>query len=325
MSCRFRPMSLRASSLILAAGCLLLGPVPARADQVVYFLNGKAITVTKVEKGDKVTILEIEGGGRIGIPTVQIDRIEELSLSPTQLPPPSTQVTAILPPPPKPVQTTAPLPPASAMPAGPGTGGHAMAQNSAQKLAQPLSVGDDPDAPRKPDAAGSPAQPQAQAGSQAIPPGMMGPQMNRANMLGGPGALQRRNRQGNANYGRGRLPAGAYLNPGTPPQGTPANGAPGQQSGAPGQPGGAPGQANGTAPPSGAGAQNGANQGSPSGQSGQPQAAQPPPPPPPVVSSPPPPPPSEPDPGEADANGDSSDDGNSASDDESSSGGDSGH
>src|SRR6185503_10667010 len=164
--------SLRASSLILAAACMLLGPVPARADQVVYFLNGKAITVKKVEKGDKVTILEIEGGGRIGIPTVQIDRIEELSLSPTVMPAPQTQVTAILPAPPQP-------------------------------------VGDDPDAPRgRPDAAGPQAQPQAgQAGAQAIPPGMMGPQMNRANMLGGPGSLQRRNRPGN-NYGRGRLPAG---------------------------------------------------------------------------------------------------------------------
>ena len=317
MAHRFRPLSLRASSLILAAACMLLGPVPARADQVVYFLNGKAITVKKVEKGDKVTILEIEGGGRIGIPTVQIDRIEELSLSPTVMPAPQTQVTAILPAPPQPVANTVPQPPASAMPAGPGTGGHALAQNSAQRLAQPLSVGDDPDAPRgRPDAAGPQAQPQAgQAGAQAIPPGMMGPQMNRANMLGGPGSLQRRNRPGN-NYGRGRLPAGAYLNPGASPQGTPANGAPGQQNGA-------PGQANGTTPQSGAGAQNGANQGSPSGQ---PAAAQPPPQPaqPPVVSPPPPPPPSDPDPGEADGNGEASDDGNSPSDDDPS-GGDSGH
>lgn len=54
----------------------------ALADQVVYFVNGKAITVKKVEKGDKLTILEIDGGGRIGVPTAQIDRIEDLQLSP---------------------------------------------------------------------------------------------------------------------------------------------------------------------------------------------------------------------------------------------------
>lgn len=66
------------SAALLAS---LVTAVPARADQVVYFVNGKAMTVKNVERGDRVTILEIEGGGRIGVPSVQIDRIEELQLS----------------------------------------------------------------------------------------------------------------------------------------------------------------------------------------------------------------------------------------------------
>jgi hypothetical protein len=68
--------------LILTVLAGLLLSRPAAADQVVYFVNGKAITVKKVEKGDRLTILEIDGGGRIGVPTAQIDRIEELQLSP---------------------------------------------------------------------------------------------------------------------------------------------------------------------------------------------------------------------------------------------------
>jgi len=51
------------------------------ADQVVYFTNGKAIMVKKVEKGDDVTILELEGGGHLGVPTERIVRIEEYAVS----------------------------------------------------------------------------------------------------------------------------------------------------------------------------------------------------------------------------------------------------
>lgn len=64
--------------LLVMALAGLLPSVHAFADQVVYFVNGKAITVKSVEKGDRLTILEIEGGGRIGVPTAQIDRIEDL-------------------------------------------------------------------------------------------------------------------------------------------------------------------------------------------------------------------------------------------------------
>jgi hypothetical protein len=324
-----RRPTLRASSLILAAGCLLAISSVVRADQVVYFLNGKAITVKKVEKGDKLTILEIEGGGRIGIPTVQIDRIEELTLSPGAPVAPQTQVTAIIPP-----QPTAPAQPAippqaavpGAMPAGPGTGGHTMAQNSAMRMAQPLSVGADPadDGPPHPPAAAP--QSQAQAGTQSSPGGMMGPQTNRGGggmTMGGPGALQRnRNGRGGNNYARGRVPAG-YANPGSiPPQGSPAaNGVPGQANG-PGQPNTA-GQPGGATPPNAAGAPNGGNQAAQTGQPAQPPS---PPPTPPAAATPPPPPPPDPDPGPADSgNSDTSDDGSSSSDNESSPGGDSGN
>jgi sulfur carrier protein ThiS len=76
---RLRQISLPPLLLTVLAG--LLASVPASADQVVYFVNGKAITVKSVEKGDRLTILEIEGGGRIGVPTAQIARIEDLQLS----------------------------------------------------------------------------------------------------------------------------------------------------------------------------------------------------------------------------------------------------
>lgn len=73
---------------ILAAfgvGLMLLLPGHALADEIVYFTNGKAMTVKKIEKGERFTILEIEGGGRIGVPNDRIARIETL-----QIPRPST-------------------------------------------------------------------------------------------------------------------------------------------------------------------------------------------------------------------------------------------
>ena len=76
---RFLP---RARSLAGFAACLMLIlPMPALADEIVYFTNGKAMTVKKIEKGDRFTILEIEGGGRIGVPNDRIARIETLVIS----------------------------------------------------------------------------------------------------------------------------------------------------------------------------------------------------------------------------------------------------
>jgi hypothetical protein len=83
---------------------LFVTAVPARADQVVYFVNGKAMTVKSVERGDRVTILEIEGGGRIGVPSVQIDRVEDL-----QLTAPAAAAAVVPPPAPAPVQPAANL------------------------------------------------------------------------------------------------------------------------------------------------------------------------------------------------------------------------
>src|SRR5262245_62656518 len=63
--------------LPVAAALLCASLAPSFADQIVYFVNGKAITVKSVEKGDKFTVLEMEGGGRVGVPTDQIVRIED--------------------------------------------------------------------------------------------------------------------------------------------------------------------------------------------------------------------------------------------------------
>lgn len=60
----------------LALGLMLILPAHLLADEIVYFTNGKAMTVKKVEKGDRFTILEVEGGGRVGVPNDRIVRIE---------------------------------------------------------------------------------------------------------------------------------------------------------------------------------------------------------------------------------------------------------
>src|SRR3989338_2379434 len=79
-------LTLLAAPLALALGAAV------HADQVVYFSNGKAIMVKSVEKGEKFTVLEMDGGGRIGVPTEQIARIEEYAISapsaPQAAPPP---------------------------------------------------------------------------------------------------------------------------------------------------------------------------------------------------------------------------------------------
>ncbi|MEE9292165.1 MAG: hypothetical protein V3U83_04460 [Acidobacteriota bacterium] len=71
----------RARGLTAFAACLMLIlPMHALADEIVYFTNGKAMTVKKIEKGDRFTILELEGGGRIGVPNDRIASIETLEL-----------------------------------------------------------------------------------------------------------------------------------------------------------------------------------------------------------------------------------------------------
>jgi hypothetical protein len=97
---RFHTPFVAAVALILAGAFSL-----AIADQVVYFTNGKAMMVKKVEQGDEITILEIEGGGRLGVPTAQILRIEEYAVSkPDKARPPA-------PPPTRAATRTPPAPP----------------------------------------------------------------------------------------------------------------------------------------------------------------------------------------------------------------------
>ena len=125
---------------LLAAPLALALGAPVHADQVVYFSNGKAIMVKSVEKGEKFTVLEMDGGGRIGVPTDQIVRIEEYAISAPSAPP-AAPPPAAPPPAPAPVAAQVPapqpavnasggligipsnLPPAAPMTPGPGVGG----------------------------------------------------------------------------------------------------------------------------------------------------------------------------------------------------------
>lgn len=107
-----------AAVVLILAGAFSL----AIADQVVYFTNGKAMMVKKVEEGDGITILEIEGGGRIGVPTAQILRIEEYAVSkPNKARPPAAQQS----------RTAARTPPAAPGGAGPQGAGAAAAGSAA--------------------------------------------------------------------------------------------------------------------------------------------------------------------------------------------------
>ncbi|HEV8701694.1 MAG TPA: hypothetical protein VGV60_10530 [Candidatus Polarisedimenticolia bacterium] len=79
--------TVRINPILLAAALAFSLASPLCADQVVYFINGKAIMVKSVEKGDKFTVLEMDGGGKMGVPTDQIARIEEYVLSTPAAPP----------------------------------------------------------------------------------------------------------------------------------------------------------------------------------------------------------------------------------------------
>jgi len=82
-------------SVAAVAVILALATAPVCADQIVYFANGKAIQVKSVESQDKFTILEMEGGGKIGVPTEQIARIEVVTpASPAPAAVPATVVQA---------------------------------------------------------------------------------------------------------------------------------------------------------------------------------------------------------------------------------------
>jgi len=138
---------LRAGLAFLAVTACLA--IPVSADQIVYFSNGKAMTVKSVEKGDKFTILEVDGGGRVGVPTDQIIRIEDLeTINPYVAQPPAPQTAA--PPPVAPVMVAPPdgtrpgLPAlAAGAPTGPGIGG---VPNQALGSVRPLDIAGSSDA-----------------------------------------------------------------------------------------------------------------------------------------------------------------------------------
>jgi hypothetical protein len=256
--------------VLVASGCALLGSLPAFAEQVVYFVNGKAITVKSVEKGDKLTILEIEGGGRIGVPTQQILRIEDLNLSPPA---------AVVAPVSVPIMP-APTPPPAAAQAAPPATVPAAANPAAANAAPPQA------AAMKPPAAAAAAVPGEEAEGTAPHPavapqrafgqgngqqGLAAQNLNRYEGLVGRGPMVRRNlmRAGGANRGR--------------PQGDVFYQQGGQQPGqqAPGQ----QGQAGGKQPPNASGST------PPAANPGAQQQA--PPQPPPAANPPPPDPPAD--------------------------------
>ena len=63
-------------ALILLPALSLLGGV-VLADQVIYFKSGKVIVASKTETRGGWIFLEFLGGGMLGIPATQVDRIEK--------------------------------------------------------------------------------------------------------------------------------------------------------------------------------------------------------------------------------------------------------
>ena len=261
--------TLRSGALATLALAVSAAALPVLADQVVYFVNGKAMTVTKIEKGDRLTILEIEGGGRIGVPTIQIDRIENLQpasppVSTVAVPAPPAPLPAAAAPaaaepavaPPAPETAAAPVP--KNVTPGPAIGGNPLAANAGLSAARPLSIGaDDADAPRP----GGLSRPYAGAMQTGL-----GQQGGLPGTLGGPGMAARRfGARGAGAFGRGRPPLDNYKqrpgNGGPPP-------APTSQQ--PARPAGAPGASPPAAPP--------AAQQQPAAPPQPPPAAEPPPP-----------------------------------------------
>ncbi|HXU12459.1 MAG TPA: hypothetical protein VN898_10880, partial [Candidatus Binatia bacterium] len=137
-------------NLILIAAPLALSLVsPVLADQVVYFVNGKAIMVKSVEKGEKFTVLEMDGGGKMGVPTDQIARIEDYVLSapavPEYVPPPAPVQAPVQPVIQAPVQA-----PASAPGVAPGPGAAQATNPLAGRAAVGIPANMPPAAPMVP-------------------------------------------------------------------------------------------------------------------------------------------------------------------------------
>jgi hypothetical protein len=205
--------------LVLLAAAVAFAGVPAAfADQVVYFQNGKAIMVKSVEKGDKLTILEMEGGGKIGVPSAQIVRIEDYVVTATG----GTQTAAA--PVPQPAAPVAAAPrldsPAQAnagtqplnQPSGTGFGGAPLAASQGGGIPAPLAIGTQ--------GQGAPAGQQIRARYPMSPlQGLArgGPEGRMETpVVTGPGAGRQMSPIGFRPGGRGiegRMPPGAYAQP----------------------------------------------------------------------------------------------------------------
>ena len=226
-------MRTKKSSPLLLVVAMIVGTSSASilfADQVVYFVNGKAMTVKKVEKGDRVTILEVEGGGRIGVPTLQIDRIDELEIAqavpaaavpaPTPSQPPAA-VPAITP-------AVATVPPATtpsnsaptAPPTGPMIGDKPTGTADNLTGPQAVAVG-----AKGPDGALLAPTPQKTTSPGAMPGvGVRPPGGRFDGVMSRPNAGRRYNGRGFGGPGQGRPSAALYYPP-RPPAGQPAGGA----------------------------------------------------------------------------------------------------
>ena len=113
----------------------------ASADQVVYFVNGKAMMVKSVERGERFTILEMEGGGKMGVPTEQILKIEEYQVqAPVVQAPMAAPVAQIPIVQATPAQLAGGAPTVPAVP-GPGVGGVPQAPGQGAQGAMPLNIG----------------------------------------------------------------------------------------------------------------------------------------------------------------------------------------
>jgi hypothetical protein len=163
--------------LILAA--LSLGMActsQAIADQVVYFVNGKAMLVKSVERGAKFTVLEMDGGSKMGVPNEHIARIEEYEIS-APSPVPVAVAPSVEPVLPAAIaaQPQAGVPPAMPLSLGPGIGGVAQGMDRLK----PLAVGAEGEDPQRGPAWGRRGRGgMGAAGGGRFQGGAMGPGMN---------------------------------------------------------------------------------------------------------------------------------------------------
>jgi hypothetical protein len=227
-------MRTKKTSPLLLVAAILIGTSGASmlfADQVVYFVNGKAMTVKKVEKGDRVTILEVEGGGRIGVPTLQIDRIDELEIAqaapvvaipaptPSQPPatvPATTPVPATVPP----ATSASNTAPGTASATGPMIGGKPAGTGNNLTGPQAIAVG-----AQGPDGALLAPTPQKTTSPGAVPgAGVRAPGSRFEGAMSRPNAGRRYNGRAFGGPGQGR-PSTALYYPPRPPAGQPAGGA----------------------------------------------------------------------------------------------------